>query len=104
MRLPVAREDGYYLIERGQVQFVPIAKSFAEIVQAVPDHYFRPGGKAEIISFPRRERAIARAVGAMVERAIATPAPTEKVRFVSKRCDQIDAILDELDGYRGDRP
>ncbi|MBZ9986086.1 hypothetical protein LB572_03130 [Mesorhizobium sp. BH1-1-5] len=38
--------------------------------------------RAEIIPFPRRE----------------------KIRFVSRRSDQIEAILDEIDSYSGERP
>ncbi|MER8380689.1 hypothetical protein [Mesorhizobium sp. M1399] len=58
--LPVARGDGYYLVDKGCVTFVPLEK------------------RGRVIPFPA------------------------KLRFVSRRADQIDAHLDEIDGYRGD--
>jgi len=47
--LPMPRQGGYWLFCAGEQRFVT---------------------RAEIIPFPRRERAIARAVGAELERAI----------------------------------
>lgn len=88
--LPIGRDDGYYRVDRGLVLFVPMRSTPMVVTRAA----------ARIIEFPRRDRAIARAVGAMVEAAIDTPA--EKIRFVSRRADQLDVILDEIDGYRGE--
>ncbi|RWE95742.1 hypothetical protein [Mesorhizobium sp.] len=85
--LPVAREDGYYLVSPDGVRFVPLDPARR-----------RPTGK--LIPFPQFFRATQRAVGAMIEAALDTPA--EKIRFVSRRADQLDAILDEIDGYRGE--
>lgn len=62
--LPVARDDGYYLVDHGVVTFVPLQKPSALVLAFLPQ---RP---------PR-------------------------LRFVSRRSDRIEEILDEIDGYDG---
>jgi len=58
MRLPVAREDGYWLLDKGRAQFVPMQKpSLVEMARALPDSVFQEDGKAKIISLlERKER------------------------------------------------
>ncbi|TPM06786.1 MULTISPECIES: hypothetical protein [unclassified Mesorhizobium] len=56
-RLPIGREDGYYLASPEGVRFVPLDPARRQ-----------PTG--EVIPFPQFFRATQRAVGAMIERAI----------------------------------
>lgn len=67
--LPVARDDGYYLVDSGRVTFVPLQKP-ARFRKAKVDGKTVMVPVGQVVSFPRRDRAIERAVGGMIENAI----------------------------------
>lgn len=75
--LPVGREDGYYLIDKGAVTFVPLATPPPKFRKAKINGRPTMLPVGQVVSFPRRDRAIERAVGATIEKAMDTPAGGE---------------------------